>query len=85
MITIQLTDAAGRMLQDIRHVVMDREHVLQMHGFYLDEAAKTIRFDVVIDFAAPDRVGEYRQIVEALERQYPGYTFAVALDVDASD
>ena len=43
------------------------------------------RFDVVIDFAAPDRAGEYRQIVEALERQYPGYTFAVALDVDASD
>ena len=78
-------DAVARLQQDIRRTVMAHDHVLQMHGFYLDEAAKTIRFDVVIDFAAPDRVGEYRQIVEALERQYPGYTFAVALDVDASD
>ncbi|MBR2796798.1 MAG: cation transporter [Clostridia bacterium] len=78
-------DAAARLQQDIRRTVMAHDHVLQMHGFYLDEATKTIRFDVIIDFAAPDRVGEYRRIVEALERQYPGYTFAVALDVDASD
>ena len=78
-------DAVARLQQDIRRTVMAHDHVLQMHGFYLDEAAKTIRFDVVIDFAAPDRVGVYRQIVEALERQYPGYAFAVALDVDASD
>ena len=78
-------DAAAQLQQDIRRTVMAHDHVLQMHGFYLDEDAKTIRFDVVIDFAAPDRAGEYRQIVEALERQYPGYTFAVALDVDASD
>ena len=78
-------DAAARLHQDIRRMVMAHDHVLQMHGFYLDEAEKEIRFDIVIDFAAPDRAEVYRQIVSELEAQYPVYTFAVALDVDVSD
>ena len=64
---------------------MAHDHVLQMHGFYLDEAAKEIRFDVVLDFAAPDRAGEYRAIVAEIEGKYPGYRVQVSLDVDASD
>ena len=64
---------------------MAHDHVLQMHGFYLEAATKEIRFDIIIDFAAPDRVGEYRQIVSELENHYPGYKFSVSLDVDASD
>ena len=78
-------DAVAQLQQDIRHTVMDHDHVLQMHGFYLDEATKEIRFDVIIDFAAPDRAGVYRQILTELEKQYPDYTFAVTLDVDVSD
>jgi cation diffusion facilitator family transporter len=78
-------DAAALLQQDIRRTVMAHDHVLQMHGFYLDEATKDIRFDIIIDFAAPDREGVYRQIVSELENQYPGYTFTVSLDVDVSD
>lgn len=78
-------DEVARIQQDIRRTVMAHDHVLQMHGFYLDPTAKEIRFDVVLDFAAPDRTGEYRQIVSELEGKYPGYSFAVSLDVDASD
>ena len=78
-------DAAAHIQQDVRRTVMAHDHVLQMHGFYLDEAAKEIRFDVIIDFAAPDRVGEYRAIVSELEAKFPGYTIAAALDVDVSD
>lgn len=78
-------DAAARIQQDVRRTVMAHDHVLQMHGFYLDEAAKEMRFDVIIDFAAPDRVGEYRAIVSQVEAKYPGYNVAIALDVDVSD
>ena len=78
-------DEVARIQQDIRRTVMAHDHVLQMHGFYLDPTTKEIRFDVVLDFAAPDRTGEYRQIVSELEGKYPGYSFAVSLDVDASD
>jgi len=78
-------DAAAQLQQDIRRTVMAHDHVLQMHGFYVDEATKEIRFDIIIDFAAPDREGAYRQIVSGLEKQYPGYTFTVSLDADVSD
>jgi len=78
-------DAIARIREDIRRTVMAHDHVLQMHGFYLDEAAKEIRFDVIIDFAAPDRVGEYRAVVSEVEAKYPGYAIAAALDVDVSD
>ena len=78
-------DDAARLQQDVRRTVMAHDHVLQMHGFYLDEAAKEIRFDVVIDFAAPDRAAAYRAIVEEIEKAYPGYAVAASLDVDVSD
>ena len=78
-------DAAAKMREDIRRAVMKHDHVLQMHGFYLDEAAKDIRFDVVIDFAAPDRAALYRRIVSDIEGLYPGYSVTASLDVDASD
>ena len=78
-------DKAAHIQEDVRRTVMAHDHVLQMHGFYIDEAAKEIRFDVIIDFAAPDRLGEYRGIVSEIEAKYPGYNVAVSLDVDASD
>lgn len=78
-------DEAALIQEDIRRRVMSHDHALQMHGFYLDERAKEIRFDVVIDFAAPDRAAAYRAIVEEIEKAYPGYAVAASLDVDVSD
>ena len=78
-------DAAAKVLQEVRHIVMSHEHVLQMHGFYLSEEQKTIQFDVVLDYAEPDRPGLYRRIVEEVEQKFPGYQVQATLDVDVSD
>ena len=78
-------DEAARIQEDVRRTVMAHDHVLQMHGFYLDAAAKEMRFDIIIDFAAPDRVAEYREIVSQVEAKYPDHRVSVSLDVDASD
>ena len=78
-------DEAAHMREAIRRAVMTHDHVLQMHGFYINEATKEIRFDVVIDFATPDRAAESRAIIAEIERMYPGYTVTVSLDVDVSD
>ena len=78
-------DASARILSDVLHRVMSREYVLQMHGFYLDEARRELRFDVIIDFAAPDGEAIYKGIVEEIQAQYPEYKVIVSLDVDVSD
>ncbi len=71
--------------EKVYELVMETEGALQMHGFYLDEAKKTIRFDVIISFEAKDRKAVYREIVQKVQEAYPGYKLAVALDVDFSE
>ena len=78
-------DRAMAVLLDIRRRVMAHEGILQLHGFYLNEAEKTILFDIIIDYAIPDRVALYQRIVAEIEHAYPDYTLHVTLDVDVSD
>ncbi len=72
----------------IRHDVYDlaeaSEHVIEVHGFYVDEAAKSIRFDLVVDFDAPNREEVVTKIKDILKRHYPDYSFSVTLDSDIS-
>ena len=66
-------------------IVMSHGHVLQMHGFYFDRAEKTIRFDIVVSFSAPDRHQVYREVCEDVRNAYPDYTLQVAMDTDFSE
>ena len=78
-------DKAAEIRNEIRRIVMSHAHVLQMHGFYVNETEKQIHFDVIIDFAAPDRIGTYQEIVREVQERYPEYHMSVALDADISD
>ncbi len=78
-------DEAMRIRNDITRIVMSEEHVMQMHGFYLYEKDRHITFDVIIDFAAPDRKEVYDRILEKVQKEYPDYSFAIAMDIDISD
>lgn len=73
---------AAMLRTEITRCVASHDHVLQVHGFHLDESRKTIHFDVVVDFAVPDRDALFRQIVSEVEKLHPEYTFQVTLDSD---
>lgn len=70
--------------EKVREIVMSHENALQMHGFFLDEEDKTIRFDVVISFDEKDRGSLYRHICQDVQKVYPDYTIQAALDTDFS-
>ena len=76
---------AEEILTDIRKTVMKYQYVLQLHGFSFNEDEKEIRFDLVIDFAAPDRTALYQQIVSEVQNKYPDYKLRATLDTDFSD
>ena len=78
-------DQAAHMRDQIKEKILAREHVLQMHGFYVNEEKKTIRFDVVISFDAPDRRAEYAEICRIVSELYPDYTLQIAMDTDFSE
>ena len=69
----------------VSRIVLAHPHVLQMHGFYMDKAEKTLRFDIVVSFDAPDRGQVYREICESVQEAYPDYALQVAMDTDFSE
>ena len=78
-------DAAASMERAVREIAGGFPGVLQVHGFYLDEAAKRAQFDVIIGFDVKDRNSVYRSILQKVQEKYPDYGFRIVLDTDISD
>ncbi len=74
-----------KMRKDITALVVDHKHILQLHGFYVDEEKKRITFDVVVDFDEQDREGLLKHIVGDVKNALPEYEVVVAMDSDISD
>ena len=79
------SEEVSDMRERVRRIVMSHDHVLQLHGFHVDERSHLLTFDVIIAFEAPDRAGEYQQIVHEVQEAFPDYRVQVALDADVSD
>ena len=77
-------DEAAVMRDNITRTIIAKEHVLQVHGFYVDMEEKTIRFDAVLSFDV-DPKEEIKKIKEEVENMYKGYKVNVVADIDLSD
>lgn len=71
--------------EKIEKIVFAHKEILQMHGFYLDSKDKMLSFDIIIDFNAKDREEIYRDIYDAVQKEFKDYKIAITLDVDISD
>lgn len=78
-------DDVNKLYKEVKAVVMEMPHVIQMHGFHFDKADKEISLDIVLDFNTKNRRNEYLKIVHKLKESFPKYTFQVSLDADYSD
>ena len=78
-------DEVKKILSEITRAVMSQEYVLQIHGFYCDVVKREIRFDIVIDFAAPDSEEVQRRVSESVKALYPDFTIIAQPDSDFSD
>lgn len=78
-------DMAAAMRRYVLDLVGSEEHILELHGFYLDEATRTCSFDLVVSFDAPDRHAVIEEVRADMERRWPDHTFLIALDSDISD
>ena len=77
--------AAAAAREKVAQIASQNPYVLQMHGFYLDQAEKTIRFDIVVSFDAKDRKQVYRDVCENVQKAYPDYRLQIAMDTDFSE
>lgn len=66
-------------------IVFAHPHVKQLHGFYLIKDQKTMRFDLVISFDAPDRRAVYEEVLADVQKAFPDYTLQSAMDTDFAE
>lgn len=71
--------------EKVREIAKKNPYVIQMHAFYLDKTEKSIRFDIVVSFDAPDRHLVYQDVLERTQQELPGYDIQIAMDVDFSE
>ena len=71
--------------EKVREIAKKNPYVIQMHAFYLDKTEKSIRFDIVVSFDAPDRHLVYQDVLERTQQEFPGYDIQIAMDVDFSE
>ena len=69
---------------DIRELVFKNPNVLEMHGFSVDKKARSIVFDIVIDFKEPDQDSLHAEILKECRKLYPDYKINIILDTDTS-
>ena len=77
-------DEAATMRDNIIKTVIQNDHVLQVHGFYVDFEEKRIRFDAVMSFDVDGREAAAK-IKKEIEDMYKGFTVDVTADIDLSD
>ncbi len=69
---------------EIQKIVLSHEWALQLHGFYINIAEKTMRFDVVLSFDI-DHAEGIEVIKREVKEAYPEYEILVVPDADMSD
>ena len=75
---------AARIQNDVRKRVLSHDWAVQMHGFYLEEEKKHMRFDVVFSFDIDPKDG-LASLYDEIRQAYPDYAVVIVPDVDVSD
>ncbi len=76
--------AVSEIRRDIESAALKYPEILGTHGFYVDEEAKRVSVDLLMDFGA-DTKEICRAFCEEISAMHPDYRFDVILDSDFSD
>ncbi|MCQ2538001.1 MAG: cation diffusion facilitator family transporter [Lachnospiraceae bacterium] len=72
-------------LKSIVELAEKEEHVIGVHGFYMNEATKEMRFDMVVSLNTKDRIGVYNKVMEKIRALFPDYAIIATMDIDFNE
>ncbi len=78
-------DSAADIRDRVAKIVMAHKEILQMHGFYVDEIDKIMRFDIIVSFDSLSMSDLFNHVVEDVRDAFPDYDVQVQFDTDISD
>lgn len=74
-----------KMQQKLKEVALKQEYIRQVHGFYLLEAEKQMRFDLVVSFDAENRLTSFKKAVAEIQKVFPDYQLQAVMDADFTE
>jgi len=78
-------NSAAEIRDKVGKIVHSHKEVLQMHGFYVDEVEKIMRFDIVVSFESLNMKDLFNHVVNDVKAAFPDYNIQVQMDIDISD
>lgn len=73
------------MQQKLKEVALKQEYIRQVHGFYLLETEKQMRFDLVVSFDAKNRSASFKKAVAEIQKVFPDYQLQAVMDADFTE
>ena len=69
----------------MKELVKDYKDVLSIHGFYMNSDAKEIRFDMVINIEAKNKLATHAEVLKKAREMYPDYNVDIQIDYNFSE
>lgn len=69
----------------IEKIIESFNGALGFHGLFVDNDAKHMSFDVLIDFTIRDKKKFIEEVISKVNEKYEGYTISINLDTNYSD
>jgi len=78
-------NSAAEIRNKVSSIVFSHKEIIQMHGFYVDEKNKEMRFDIIVSFDSLSMEQLFNHVVEDVRKAFPEYDVQVQFDIDISD
>lgn len=70
---------------EIKKIIYSHEYINGLHGLYVDEIDKEIRFDLIISLDAKDRLKVLKEVIEDVKHHFPDYNIEAFPNIDYTD
>lgn len=75
-------DESRKIKEAVQEIIKDYPTVLELHGFYVDNENKLVKFDLVISFDEKDKYGLINEVTKKIKEQYSEYKYIINIDED---
>lgn len=79
------TELSNNIKEYINELIKKEEHIIQIHGFYVDEIKKYVLFDLIFDFDEENPVKKVENIRMNLEAKFADFKFNIVIDTDYTE
>lgn len=71
--------------KQVKEIALRQKYIRQIHGFYLIEKEKKMRFDLVVSFDAENRMVAFKEAIAKIQKAFLDYRIYATMDADFTE